>query len=93
MQTNNKTFATKTLNKLILDCGLQSSEAKSLLIVWEDKGWCDDIPSEIAKHEVKVCNPKLGTGGGESIYFGSGTSFINICALCLINIIIAVWGV
>eukprot|EP00943_MAST-04B_sp_MAST-4B-sp1_P009343 g9343.t1 len=93
VQTNNKTFATKTLKKLILDCGLESSEAKSLLSAWEDKGWCDDIPSEIEKHEVKVCGPELGTGGGGSKYFGSGTSLINICVLCLINIIISLWGV
>lgn len=89
VQTNNKTFATKTLNKLILDCGLQSSEAKSLLSVWEEKGWCGDMPSDIAKDQVKVCEPKLGTGRGENKYATSSTTLMNIFMLCFINMIIS----
>merc|ERR1712137_1070345 len=47
VQTDNLTFATTTFTKLIEDCGSDSSEAISLLDVWEDKGWCSELPAGV----------------------------------------------
>ena len=51
------TFAKTTLNRLISDCGRDSSEVVSLLKHWKDKGWCKHLPAGV---QYSKCVVDLG---------------------------------
>ena len=57
VQTSNMTFAKTTLNRLISDCGRDSSEVVSLLKHWKDKGWCKHLPAGV---QYSKCVVDLG---------------------------------
>ena len=81
VQTNNKTFAKTTLNKLIEDCGNDSKETTSLVKVWGDKGWCDDLPSSVDKPTACAVGLGESAAASNSKYIGTkiyGSVFLSL---------------